>query len=315
LRALGPHARPRELRYRGRVIAPLTAADLDEARGLLADACAFDTAARVADEKLFGAAPAPHATLALGARANGRLVGVAVVSGRWLRLLAVAPDARRRGVGSALLDAAVATARGWGATRLRAGGQPGNYLAPGVDTRAVETLAFLARHGFAEVARYENLDVPLVDNPLVSSARAAELAAAAAARGYTVRRAAAADHAPLLAFAAEAFAPAWAFEVAASLAGDPPGVHLAIEDASGAVVAFACHDGNNRGLGWFGPAGTATGQRGQGLGQALLIPCLVDVAATGQQTGVIAWIGPRRFYEQAAGAVTGRSFALLEKPL
>jgi len=290
------------------MIADLPRAALPEAAELLGAACRFDPAARVAEEKLFGPAPAPHLSAPLGAWEGGRLRGVAVVSGRWLRLLAVHPDARGHGIGRALVDAAIARARGWGATRLRSGDQPGNYLAPGVDARNAEALGFLAHLGFREVARYENLAVPLVGNPLVTPERAAALADAAAARGYTVRRAADADRSALEAFARDAFAPAWAFEVARA------DVHIALT-ATGTIIAFGCHDGNNRGLGWFGPAGTAPEHRGAGLGQALLLPCLVDVAAAGHADGVIAWIGPRAFYERTAGARSDRAFIVLELAL
>jgi GNAT superfamily N-acetyltransferase len=295
------------------VIAPLVRADLDEARDLLGVACAHDAAAQVAEEKLFGPAPPPHPTFGLGARAGGALVGVVVVSGRWLRLIAVRPGARRRGVGRALLDAAATHARSWGATRLRTGDQPGNYLAPGIDARDAETIGFFLRRGFVEVARTENLTVPLAGNPLVTPARAAALAAAAADRGYQVRRSAPADAAALLDFARTAFSPTWAFEVARALAISPPAVHIAL--TGGQIVAFAAHDGNNRGLGWFGPAGTAPEHRGRGLGAALLVPCLLDVAAAGRPESAIAWIGPRAFYEKEAGARAGRSFVVLEREL
>jgi GNAT superfamily N-acetyltransferase len=287
------------------MISDLPRAALPEATELLAAACRFDPAARVAEEKLFGPAPAPHASAPLGAWRDGRLVGVAVVSGRWLRLIAVRPEACGHGVGRALVAAALDRARAWGATRLRTGDQPGNYLAPGVDARNQEALGFFAHLGFREVARYENLAVPLAGNPLVTAERAAALADAAAARGYTVRRAAPADAPALAGFAATAFAPAWAFEVARA------DVHIALA-ATGTIVAFGCHDGNNRGLGWFGPAGTAPEHRGAGLGQALLLPCLLDVAAAGHAEGVIAWIGPRAFYERTAGARSDRAFVVLE---
>jgi hypothetical protein len=80
-------------------------------------------------------------------------------------------------------------------------------------------------------------------------------------------------------------------------------------------VAFAAHDGNNAGLGWFGPAGTLPAHRGRGLGAALLLQCLLDVAEAGHEAGVIAWIGPREFYERTVGAVDDRMFVVMEKPL
>jgi mycothiol synthase len=278
---------------------------LAEAEDVLRAACAFDRAGDVAAEKLFGAAP--HGpTTALGAFDGDLLVGVAAVSARWLRLLAVHPAHRHRGVGGRLLLEAESRAPG----RLRTGDQPGNYLCPGIDARDEETIGWFQRQGFAPVGEAENLAVPLLGNPRVGTRRAAELAAAA--EGYEVRRAHAGDAGAIDRFAG-GFGKAWAFEAARALENDPPGVHLARSGAE--IVAFACHDGNNRGLGWFGPAGTAEAHRGKGLGEALLVPCLLDIGAAGHAEAVIAWIGPRRFYEEKVGARSDRRFVVLEKAL
>jgi GNAT superfamily N-acetyltransferase len=285
---------------------------LDEARQVLAAACAFDPAAAVAEEKLFGRTAQPAA--AIGLEDGDRLIGVAVTSGRWLRLLAVHPDARRRGAGSALLDEVSARARAAGAARLRTCDQPGNYLAPGIDARNEETLSFFLHRGFREVARNLNLRVPLVDNEHVTPARAEALADAAAARGYLVRRAGPDDEASVTELA-RSFGPAWAFEVGLAFRNRPPTIHIATLRLTREPVAFACVDANNRGLGWFGPAGTHPDHRGHGLGQAVLIPALLDAAAEGHRETEIAWIGPQRFYESAAGARPGRSFVVLEKDL
>ena len=87
----------------------------------------------------------------------------------------------------------------------------------------------------------------------------------------------------------------------------------AISDAI-ASPAFAAHDGNNRGLGWFGPTGTWPAHRGKGLGEALLMACLVDVGAERSRCEV-AWIGPRPFYDKVAGIVDDRHFVVLAKSL
>jgi hypothetical protein len=73
------------------------------------------------------------------------------------------------------------------------------------------------------------------------------------------------------------------------------------------------HDGNNRGLGWFGPAGTLEPHRKKGLGECLLAHCLADVAERGQPTTIIAWVGPVAFYRRACGARVERTFLLLER--
>ncbi len=152
--------------------------------------------------------------------------------------------------------------------------------------------------------------VPLVDNIKVSEARARELADRAKSRGYDVRRVGKRERDVLLRVATEAFAPAWAFELGRAMDQDPPAVFAAWRD--GLPVAFAAHDANNSGLGWFGPAGTLAAHRGRRLGEALLLACLLDVLDK-PEGGVIAWIGPREFYEKAAGAVEDRKFVVYEE--
>src|SRR5579862_2222667 len=158
-------------------IEPLARTQLAEARAVLAAACAFDDAAAVAEETLFGAGPqgAPSAWLARDAR--GAAIGVAASCARWLRVLAVVPDARGAGVGGALLARAEDAMRAAGATTARALAEPGNYLAPGIDERNAETIAWLERRGWTRGAeRTTNIFVAVQDNPRVTAARAASLA-------------------------------------------------------------------------------------------------------------------------------------------
>lgn len=288
----------------------LSHAELAAARALLHRACPYDRAAEVAEEKLLGPAPQgqPHA---LGASLAGELVGVACVAGAHVRLIAVAPEVRGRGVGSALLAACEREALRNGVTTLQLLDQPGNYLAPGIDERNQLALAWASRRGFVAGAPRTNLLVEVRENPQVSQARADELAQAAAARGYRVRRAGR-DEPALLAAIASEFGGAWPFEVARALEGAEPAVHLAERD--GQLCAFAAHDGNNRGLGWFGPAGTWPAHRGQRLGEALLIACLVDVAHHHAQSE-IAWIGPEPFYRASCGVAGRRIFLPMRKAL
>jgi len=149
---------------------------------------------------------------------------------------------------------------------------------------------------------------------VLNASKASELVAAAAVRGYEVRRARRDEHALLDAVARD-FGGAWPFELARALAHAPaPAVHVATAADSGAYCAFAAHDGNNMGLGWFGPTGTWPAHRGQGLGEATLMACLVDVAAEHARCEV-AWIGPRPFYEKVAGIASERRFIAMAKDL
>lgn len=292
---------------------PLAPAHLEAARALLAAACRFDEAARVAREKLFGPAAgyAASAVQAFGAWQGAALAGVAAVCGAWIRLLAVEPARRGEGVGSALLDAAERAVAAAGGRSVRLLDQPGNYLAPGIDLQNHETIAWLERRGYAQGGERVSLLVPARQE-----ARAgAERRAAAEGAGYELRRARPDDEGSLSAEISASFSAGWAFEVGCALACSPPAVHVAVERHSGALAAFAAHDGNNRGLGWFGPAGTLPAHRGRGLGAALLRACLADVAAAGHEVCEVAWIGPREFYARVAGIAGERRFAVMRKEL
>lgn len=299
---------------------PLSPADLPAVKQLLSVCLPHDRADLVAGEKLFGGDGA-RSGQALGAFVGdlgpgAELAGLLCQAGRWIKLLCVAPEHRRQGLGTLLVDAARARAR-----PLRIFDHPGNYLSPGLDVRYDQGHAFLRARGFREVGRIENLRAPLADNPLVTPARVRLLADAAARRGYTVRRVDASNEAEVeavLGLVSADFSPVWALEVARALGrrGGPalpegPGVHAAFAP-DGRPVAFAAHDGNNRGLGWFGPMGTHIRHRGQGLGEALLLACLLDVVSR-PEGGVIAWVGPVDFYRRACGAAVDRQFVVYEE--
>jgi GNAT superfamily N-acetyltransferase len=297
-------------------IGPLDPAHAADAAALCDRACPFDRV--VVDEKLFGVAPkisdmrevGTITPWPLGAWEGAVLVGVACVAGTRVRLIAVEPSARRRGIGSALLAACEQRASDGGIATLRAVDQPGNYLAPGIDERNTGAIAWLERRGWQRAGEpRENLLLAVRDNPRVSIERLE--AARAAAVGYEIRRARS-DETALLAAVATEFGGAWPFELARALAFDPPGVHVALHD--GAYCGFAAHDGNNAGLGWFGPTGTWPAHRGKRLGEVLLLACLVDVARD-HALCEVAWIGPRPFYDKVAGIASERRFIPMSRAL
>jgi GNAT superfamily N-acetyltransferase len=278
--------------YAGDVhIAALAPDALDDARALLTAALPHDRIDLVAAEKLFGDNGA-RSGAAFGAWEGATLVGVIATAGRWIKLLAVEERHRRRGIATQLL----AHASG---SPLRVMDHPGNYLSPGIDGRYLEGRAFFAARGFRELGVVENIRAPL-DAPL----RQIDVT------GYELRRVDVTDRATLLAWIALRFAPVWAFEVGHAADGPRRAVHAAWLD--GAPVAFAAADGNNQGLGWFGPAGTDAAHRGKRLGEALLVRCLEDVRGL-PEAGVIAWIGPKPFYAKTVGAVDDRRFVTLER--
>lgn len=283
--------------------------ELREAAELLSASCRHDRASSVAAEKLFGACPRSTPT-SFAAHLDGSLVGVAAACCDRVRVVAVHPHARRRGVGTALLDACETSIAATGALRIRTLDEPGNYLAPGVDVRNLESIEWLERRGYVRGDERTNLLVAVQGNPRVTVARARELVARAATQGYAIRRASPVDAAWIAAAVALEFGGAWPFEIARALRTDPASVHMALHGES--LAAFAAHDGNNQRLGWFGPAGTWPAHRGRGLGEALLVACLVDISAA-HATAEIAWIGPREFYERTVGVVDTRRFVAMSK--
>ena len=287
------------------VIQAIGPAHHDAARRLVIDAFPFDHLAVVSDEKLFGTDPRPSRLV--GIVDAGQMVAVMAQAGRFIKLLAVAQSHRRRGLGRRLVEDAALASPGKPLGFLD---QPGNYLSPGLDIRYRDGRAFASRLGFRETGEVENLRVPLTNNPLVDEARALAADARAIALGYAVRRVGPADRQAVLDYVDRAFAAVWAFEVARALDGPRAAVHAAFSD--GMPIAFAAADGNNQGLGWFGPAGTDPSHRGRGLGEAMLLRCLLVVRGL-PDGGVIAWIGPKAFYARAAGAVEDRTFVTLKR--
>jgi GNAT superfamily N-acetyltransferase len=311
-------------------IAPLKIQSVEEARRLLERACEFDKAHQVALEKLTAAGAAGCSALPFGAWVDEELVGVAAASCHWIRILAVGPDHRDRGIGTALLQAclqsiadsnAEADVEGARAeTLVRIMDQPGNYLSPGIDNRNRETIGWLERRGFAKAGQACNLIIALHDNDRVSEQRLADWQKRASVAGYSIRTwqadedGAEARMRATLAMVEAEFSPGWAHEVA-SAASRPGGIHLAVQDDSQKVVAFSVHDGNNQGLGWFGPTGTLAEHRGHGLGAALLLAALLDIRSQGHREAEVAWIGPRDFYDKIAGIENERHFTAMTRTL
>ncbi|HEU4523010.1 MAG TPA: GNAT family N-acetyltransferase [Thermoanaerobaculia bacterium] len=200
--------------------------------------------------------------------------GVAVRCGKYLRILAVDRDRRGRGIGSALLADA--------APHVIAA-EPGNYFLPGVlDTDA----PFFRKRGFRETAETWNLH--------------ADLAALSGSAVNPISPQRLPVTPGLLEFVRREFGPIWAFE---------------IERATAAFwipeTGFAVVEGNNRGLGTFGPTGVAKDKRGLGHGRGLLLAALRELAAMGYARAIIPWTDAIDFYRRGCGAEPAHRFVTL----
>ena len=240
----------------------------------------YDLAA-VADEKCFGAGVSGETNVAV----FGDFAGVAVTCGKSLRILAVDRTQRWRGIGSALLRDAVSR----GARIVAA--EAGNYFTPGVVMTDTPTIDFFTKRGFRETANTYNL---------IADQLPAEVPS-------TVSRVTDQTRDRVLSFIEKEFGRIWRFE--ASNAGG----YLFYVEADGNIAGFAAHDGNNRGLGFFGPTGVARAQRGRGLGAALLRASLADLRRLGYERAIIPWTDALDFYRKACGATVAARFVTLAR--
>lgn len=263
--------------------------DLPALRALFAHAndSPYDLAA-VAEEKCFGhgvsGAPTVHVF-----KENARVLGASVTCGRWLRILAVDRDARRRGIASALL----ANAESRGVNGIA--GEAGNYFTPGIWDRDDGTRAFLHARGYVEGDATWNLEVDLGD--IVST---------------NARRPAHAEADRVLTFIERHFGRIWRFEASKAFDAELPKMFVAEED--GEITGFAVHDVNNRGLGFFGPTGVAKSMRGRGTGCQLLLSSLADMRRLGFARAVIPWTDALAFYRKCCGAEPAQRFIAFARP-
>lgn len=241
----------------------------------------YDLAA-VAEEKCFGDGFAGSPTTRVFEQ-NGQIKGAAVTCGKWLRILAVDRDARRRGIGTALMS-----------NEQVIFAEPGNYLTPGVLDTDEATKAFLRNRGFIEGPSTWNLEVDITQ-----------------IEGHATRP----NHDDaerVLAFVEREFGRMWRFEAAKAFERDLPPAF--IEENAGEITGFSVHDVNNRGLGFFGPTGVAKSMRGKGIGCRLLLASLADLRRLGYARAVIPWTDALDFYRKCCGAEPAHRFIAFTKP-
>ncbi|MCC6731130.1 MAG: GNAT family N-acetyltransferase [Chthonomonadales bacterium] len=310
-------------------IAPYVGGDLGAVVSLLANALTADPVTRAAFVRKVLLDPNFDAAGAPVARIGGAVAGFALAIARrvpledappdpdrgYVTLLAVAPEARGRGVGSALLADAEAYLEARGRRVALVSPYAPGYWTPGVDVRAYpEALRFLAARGYSEVYRPVAMDcaLPGLSRPAWVHEREAMLAA----EGVRAAPCSAEQLPALLAFLAREFPGDWqrlAREAAASAeTGDRAARLWTAAGAGGEVLGFSHHDGER-----FGPIGVAAAHRGRGLGQVLMYKTLEAMRAEGLHAAWFLWSDDRtaeRLYA-AAGFRETRRFAVMRKEL
>ena len=119
------------------------------------------------------------------------------------------------------------------------------------------------------------------------------------AAGIVVRRAISPERYFILDWVRQHFHDVWAGEAALALSHLPITLWVATRD--GKLLGFACHDTSAKGF--FGPTGVDVAQRGQGIGEALLIATLKGMREAGYAYAVIGDPGPVDFYRKRLDAL------------
>jgi GNAT superfamily N-acetyltransferase len=216
----------------------------------------------------------------------------------FVKLVAVHPDARRRGHGRALLDAAQAWLRSEACTRFVAGAAAPFYLWPGVDVLHTEALCLFESAGYEVTGGEVNM-------------RCSTTFRADAPSGVIVRRVLDDDVVDRTMALVRREWPWWEAETLRAIEHGCCHVALREGDDDSSAVGFACHSVNR--AGWIGPMGTAPTQQHAGVGAALLSQLCRDLMIAELERAEIAWLGPVSFYAKTAGAKVSRSFRSLSR--
>jgi len=218
--------------------------------------------ALVAEEKCFGAGVEGTPRVRIAEEH-----GIAVTCGKTLRVIAVDREHRGRGLGSALLEDS-------GASVI--GAEAGNYFIAGLPAGSA-MVNWLTKRGYREKSRSSDLVVERLERFSIP----------ANVERWT-------GEAPVLHWIEHQFGAAWRFEVARA--------HAFVIKEGRRMIGFSAHEGNNRGLGTFGPTGVASEHRGRGIGTLLLHASLADLHRLGYARAIIPWTGAIDFYEKACDA-------------
>jgi hypothetical protein len=119
-----------------------------------------------------------------------------------------------------------------------------------------------------------------------------------AQHGVTIRRPEPWERALTIDWVGATFSRGWAAECETAFSTRPPSCLIAIRNDR--LIGFACHDCTRRNF--FGPAGVADVDRGQGIGAALTLVTLAAMRNSGYAYAIIGGVGPSAFYAKVAGA-------------
>lgn len=232
----------------------------------------------------------------------------------WITAFGVAPDSRRQGIGSALLDRALDTFSAAGRREVLIAPYTPNYFVPGIDAeRYAEGLEFLHKRGFQASSRPMSMDANIVR---FDYAPWAEREARLQREGISVRPMRSADIPALLALL-EAHMPGdWlrhARELLLDITkgrGEYDPFTVALRGPE--VVGYCQFEGEH-----FGPFGVREEMQGRGIGTVLMAKCLQTMRRKGLHHAWVLWTSDdsaAKIYSRF-GFTETRRFAVLRREL
>jgi len=118
-------------------------------------------------------------------------------------------------------------------------------------------------------------------------------------QAITIRAAMPYEKTALTQWIAQRFGASWAGESEVAFARQP--ISCLIATQSGEIKGFACYDCTCRD--YFGPVGVDQGDRGRGIGRALILSCLHTMYSLGYAYAIIGAAHDTEFYRKAVGAI------------
>lgn len=240
--------------------------------------------------------------------------GVSALSG-WLPFLVVDPEHRRTGIGSTLLEQAVAYLQHRGMTSVTLAAYPPAYVIPGIDLDVDHDASTLfAAAGFDTIEQPVGMRIELATRTHDTT----EATESAIARGYEFRASAAGDIPALMRFAAT-IGEDWGDVIRMSVLqhSEPQRFQLAFAP-DGMIAGFAAFGSYEGVISRFGPFGVDPAHRGASLGRILLDQTLTTMQSRGATEAWFLWTdlygAAGRLYTRA-GFIPFRRFAILRKYL
>jgi predicted N-acetyltransferase YhbS len=237
-------------------------------------------------DELDGSLFAPDQPAAVfGDPVTGVVAAVACDDGAHIRLLAVDPAHRGRGLGHALVQAAEDWAVAAGHRSLTTGADPPYFLWPGVPTGETSLVCLFERRHYGRADTNFNMNVDLQTLPLDPG-------------GHVV--AGPEDAAELDEWMATHWSN-WRLEVLRALRKGNLVIARADGEA-GPVTAFCAFEVNRRGL--LGPVAVRPDLMGRGAGKGVLLGALHELRRRGASRVAVVWVGPVVPYAAVGGRVS-----------